>query len=209
MRKNSFLLGRETFLSMFLLMTMTFCSSLTCMAQNSNSIVNQAYAIAEANTRPTFLACTNSKDVSHAYFKFINNFPFTNYYILGYKYVGKSYTLKLPITDSKTFVGENKNFRFDLLNLLLTDLESGLNFRFKVLGQGNGADIQVLSGNPYNNNSTSSAKKTCTLCNGKGWISGSHTPTYGATGTHWCNKCNRKVNASHSHDRCPSCGGLG
>ncbi|RHH07885.1 hypothetical protein DW228_18300 [Bacteroides fragilis] len=64
---------------------------------------------------------------------------------------------------------------------------------------------------PTNDNSNGSytAKKTCTLCNGKGWIAGSKTPTYGNNGTHWCNECGRNVNASHSHDRCPSCAGRG
>lgn len=66
---------------------------------------------------------------------------------------------------------------------------------------------------PYNSNSGSSSspstQKTCTLCNGKGWIAGSKTPTYGNSGTHWCSECARNVNASHSHDRCPSCSGRG
>ena len=65
---------------------------------------------------------------------------------------------------------------------------------------------------PINNSSNktpSTTQKTCTLCNGKGWIAGSKTPTYGNSDTHWCNECSRNVNASHSHDRCPSCSGRG
>ena len=49
--------------------------------------------------------------------------------------------------------------------------------------------------------------KTCSLCNGKGWIPGSKTPKYGNTGTYWCYECGREVTYSHSHDSCPSCGG--
>lgn len=55
----------------------------------------------------------------------------------------------------------------------------------------------------------SSTTRTCSLCNGKGWIAGSKTPTYGSTTQHWCDECQRTVNPSHSHDRCPSCSGMG
>ncbi len=51
--------------------------------------------------------------------------------------------------------------------------------------------------------------KQCSLCKGKGWIAGSKTPVYGTGGSYWCDECGREVNASHSHDRCPSCGGSG
>lgn len=70
------------------------------------------------------------------------------------------------------------------------------------------------SGNTYSddsdggNNITTSAKR-CSLCKGKGWIAGSSTPTYGNTNSHWCEECGREVNASHSHDQCPSCSGKG
>lgn len=56
---------------------------------------------------------------------------------------------------------------------------------------------------------SSSSRKTCSLCHGKGWIRGSSTATYGNTGTHWCSECGEQVNASHSHNKCPSCGGKG
>lgn len=51
--------------------------------------------------------------------------------------------------------------------------------------------------------------KTCSLCKGKGWIAGSKSPTYGNNSRQWCSTCDREVNASHSHDRCPSCSGRG
>ena len=73
---------------------------------------------------------------------------------------------------------------------------------------GSGGNVSI----PYNSNSgssSSSSQKTCTLCNGKGWIAGSKTPTYGNTGAHWCSECARNVNALHSHDTCPSCSGRG
>lgn len=56
---------------------------------------------------------------------------------------------------------------------------------------------------------TSTVKSTCTLCGGKGWIVGSSTPTYGDSSTRWCSECEKEVDASHSHNRCPSCSGLG
>lgn len=62
----------------------------------------------------------------------------------------------------------------------------------------------------YNNTQgASTVKSTCSLCGGKGWIAGSSTPTYGNSSTHWCTECARTVGASHSHNRCPSCSGLG
>lgn len=64
----------------------------------------------------------------------------------------------------------------------------------------------------YNNNTNSGSnivQKKCSLCNGKGWIAGSKSSTYGNTGTYWCSECQRSVNQSHSHDKCPSCSGKG
>ncbi|MBQ8773194.1 MAG: hypothetical protein IJZ17_01795, partial [Muribaculaceae bacterium] len=52
-------------------------------------------------------------------------------------------------------------------------------------------------------------KVTCSYCKGKGWVAGSGTATYGLNNSYWCNECNEEVNASHSHDRCPSCNGTG
>ena len=63
------------------------------------------------------------------------------------------------------------------------------------------------SGHIGSNSST--YRQTCSLCGGKGWIAGSKTPTYGNSGTHWCSECGKTVNASHSHDSSPSCGGKG
>lgn len=72
--------------------------------------------------------------------------------------------------------------------------------------QGNGG----YSGGALGGNSGSSTvRNTCSNCHGKGWIRGSSTPTYGTSGTHWCSDCNEYVNASHSHNRCPSCLGRG
>lgn len=58
-------------------------------------------------------------------------------------------------------------------------------------------------------NGTATKSKQCSLCKGKGWIAGSKMPVYGTGGTYWCDECGREVYASHSHDRCPSCGGSG
>lgn len=68
----------------------------------------------------------------------------------------------------------------------------------------------MQNNNNYNFGQNSrTGRKTCSLCKGKGWISGSKTPTYGNLGTHWCKECEREVPNSHSHDRCPSCAGKG
>ena len=71
---------------------------------------------------------------------------------------------------------------------------------------GGGANFQ-----PSNSGSSGSVvgSKTCSLCHGRGWIAGSKTATYGNGGTYWCSECQSNVGASHSHDRCPSCGGRG
>lgn len=50
---------------------------------------------------------------------------------------------------------------------------------------------------------------TCSLCGGKGWIPGSKGTTYGSSSKYWCDDCRMEVSLSHSHDRCPSCGGKG
>lgn len=73
-------------------------------------------------------------------------------------------------------------------------------------GGGGGGNFNVPSTSPGYN---SGARKTCSLCHGKGWIAGSKTPTYGNSSPYWCDECSREVPASHSHDRCPSCGGSG
>lgn len=53
----------------------------------------------------------------------------------------------------------------------------------------------------------STRQEKCSHCNGKGWISGYKTTSWG--GEHWCEECGRMVSGSHSHDRCPSCNGRG
>lgn len=78
----------------------------------------------------------------------------------------------------------------------------------KILSSQNAYTGDTQSG--YNGvQGTSTTRSTCSLCGGKGWIAGSSTPTYGDTSTHWCTECQRTVGASHSHNRCPSCSGLG
>lgn len=73
--------------------------------------------------------------------------------------------------------------------------------------------IKGNSTSTYNNSTssgtTSRSKHTCSFCNGKGWRTGSKTPTYGSTTRYWCEECDRMVNPSHSHDMCPSCRGRG
>lgn len=59
---------------------------------------------------------------------------------------------------------------------------------------------------PQNNQSK---EVTCSYCNGKGWVIGNSTPTYGNMGTKWCDECHDYFVRSHSHDRCPSCMGRG
>ena len=180
-----------------------------CKAQNWNDLMQQGKAIAEANATPIFLSCTNLKNVKNASVKLINNYPFNNYFILRFNIEKKSYKLELPIEESGTFIGENDSFKFDLPHLILTSLTDDFEMKFKILGTGNGANIQIPSAPSYDSEQSSTSRTTCSLCKGKGWIKGSKTPTYGSTGTHWCSECSENVNASHSHDSCPSCGGKG
>lgn len=72
---------------------------------------------------------------------------------------------------------------------------------------GGGYSTDMPSGDSYQRSGTSTS--VCSMCGGKGWISGSHTPTYGSTSRYWCEECDMEVGPSHSHDRCPSCSGLG
>ena len=74
---------------------------------------------------------------------------------------------------------------------------------------GGGSVSGYGSGSSSGGGSSVTHDVTCSLCHGTGWIAGSSTPTYGNGGTHWCGECGREVPASHSHDRCPSCGGKG
>jgi hypothetical protein len=61
---------------------------------------------------------------------------------------------------------------------------------------------------PASSGKSSSRQSTCSYCLGKGWVAGGSTPCYG-TGNKYCNECRQTVSCSHSHDRCPSCGGKG
>lgn len=62
--------------------------------------------------------------------------------------------------------------------------------------------------NTNNNTNTNSGKKTCSLCGGTGWIANDDAPDF-TGGTKWCSMCNKQVRMSHSHEKCPSCGGSG
>lgn len=72
-----------------------------------------------------------------------------------------------------------------------------------------GANINYNNQMNTGGSGTTTSRKKCSLCHGKGWIAGSKSPTYGNTGTYYCSECQRNVPQSHSHDRCPSCGGKG
>lgn len=97
---------------------------------------------------------------------------------------------------SLLFLAANKGHRgaYELLQLKLA-MQAGGN-SLPSLNQGSSGSSVI-------------GRKTCSMCNGKGWIQGSKTPTYGNMGTYWCDKCHMEVTMSHSHDRCPSCGGSG
>lgn len=72
-----------------------------------------------------------------------------------------------------------------------------------------GESANLPQSNPGRSSNSIVGKKTCSFCHGKGWIEGSHTPTYGNTGTYWCGTCGSEVPHSHSHNKCPSCNGTG
>ena len=60
-----------------------------------------------------------------------------------------------------------------------------------------------------NGNSGESRTKTrtCSMCNGKGWIAGTSTASFDSSTSYYCEDCHREVPSSHSHDICPSCMG--
>lgn len=62
--------------------------------------------------------------------------------------------------------------------------------------------------NTNNNTNTNSGQKTCSFCGGTGWITNDDAPDF-IGGTKWCSRCNKEVRMSHSHEKCPSCGGSG
>ena len=69
--------------------------------------------------------------------------------------------------------------------------------------------VNTYSGGYDNNNTnTNSGKKTCSFCGGTGWIANDDAPDF-TGGTKWCSMCNKQVRMSHSHEKCPSCGGSG
>ncbi len=73
---------------------------------------------------------------------------------------------------------------------------------------GNGA---TYNGGANNNsgNRIRTGGKTCSYCNGKGWVAGSKGVWYPGSSGYYCSECGRDVNPNHSHDRCPSCNGRG
>lgn len=105
-----------------------------------------------------------------------------------------------------------KALQIQLLGTAAIKGHQGAQLMLQVMGAAAKSYSAPASSAPsYDNNNGGSGgrKKRCSLCNGKGWISGSKTTTYGNLGTTWCEECGREVPTSHSHDRCPSCGGTG
>lgn len=180
-------------------------------AQTWDDLYKQTTAIAEAYATPCYLTCTNVSDVKNAWLKFINNGLAQSYFIIGFTYEGEDYHTRLYLNDISTLTGYNKDFKFNLANLTLSSLHHDFEFRFKIIGSGTTGGLALPSAPTYGsgNASPTRQKKTCSLCNGRGWIAGAKTPTYGNMGTKWCSDCGRDVPLSHSHDSCPSCRGLG
>ncbi len=78
-----------------------------------------------------------------------------------------------------------------------------------------GSNNNGSSDNYFNNSDNSKAnsnrnisrtKKTCGLCEGKGWIPSTTGPNFGQSDK-WCSECNKTVPANHYHQTCPSCNG--
>lgn len=103
-------------------------------------------------------------------------------------------------------------------------IKIGADFKSAILCFPDGSSIYYRLANPpyaliqyFQNNANTNTnsggsrvgKQRCSLCHGKGWIAGTSTPTYGNSSSYYCSECGRNVSASHSHDRCPSCGGTG
>lgn len=109
------------------------------------------------------------------------------YRVLMYLAASKGHSLAAQLLQAQMAIDQGNNAYYNQLN--------------SIMGNGGGSSSSSNGG--------VRSKSTCSLCKGKGWISGSKTPTYGNTGRHYCDECGEFVNASHSHDQCPSCGGRG
>lgn len=107
--------------------------------------------------------------------------------VLMYLAASKGHSLAAQFLQAQMAIDQGNNAYYNQLN--------------SIMGNGGGSGSS--------SNGEGKSKSTCSLCKGKGWISGSKTPTYGNTGRHYCDECDEFVNASHSHDQCPSCGGRG
>lgn len=73
---------------------------------------------------------------------------------------------------------------------------------------------QIGNGNSNSSsssNNNSSSRKTCHYCNGKGTVvdNNSSVPTFGLSGTKYCEECKKDVPLSHCHVQCPVCKGKG
>lgn len=152
--------------------------------------------------------CDNPKRADS--FTFVSN---NNECITGIIFCAGFNMLSFSVDTDNRLLFHNKNtgatISLDAVNLQAKlSLGNGQKLNYK-LASPPYALIQSLQ-NSANNSSTtqpsSSRKKECSLCHGRGWIAGTKAPNYG-TGNYYCRECNREVPASHSHDICPSCGG--
>lgn len=178
-------------------------------AQDFDAIFRQAKAMAEASAPAVFLSApgTEMKDIV------LKRLFYPDYYLLTWEMNGSKGRLELPATQESGYLkGTDGVWEFDLSTLILTQISSGDQLEFKFLGTSSGASVMPFNGNnnyPSNNGGTSvTYQEKCSFCNGKGWRAGSKGTNYG-TGQYWCSECQRTVNSSHSHDRCPSCQGRG
>lgn len=176
---------------------------------DTNAMMEQATLMGEAAAPMIVLQCVSGESITNAYLKLIQfGLVYPTYYLLSFRCEGELFTFRIPLNNfPKSLIAETDNIKFDPNTM--TFYCGNTKTLFKVLGSaGNNQTPLTPNNSSLQSPQHQTSKQTCTMCYGKGWIRGSRTPTYGQSGTRWCNDCG-EVPVSHSHDRCPSCNGKG
>lgn len=105
-------------------------------------------------------------------------------------------------------------YQMQMYNNMLNQMSKALEGVSQQQKQSGTTQSAIIPTYPINHNQNGKSEscvgyKTCSMCNGKGWVPGFKTATYGDMSRYWCTECHEEVGASHSHDQCPSCRGTG
>ena len=71
------------------------------------------------------------------------------------------------------------------------------------------SSMESFSTETNNNSYSGRTPKTCSLCDGKGWIAETKGVASFGLSDKWCSECNKTVPNNHYHTTCPSCHGKG